>query len=292
MTDDGTDDLNFGVVVIGRNEGERLKCCLISVTKYTNKLIYVDSDSTDDSVETAISMGVNVVELDVTIPFTAARARNEGFIRLCELFPHIAYVQFVDGDCEVVEGWFEKAVDFLDKNQGVAVACGRRRERYPDRTVYNMLCEPELCVRLRQHHWKVWRLDVEMTLHDAAIKNFGQWWKRAMRAGYAFGEGARLHGKLPEKHWVKSVRSAWFWGFLAPLITILLTYTFGLWALTLLLVYPLQILRITFNGENSFVVNFQRAFFLVLGKFPEILGILRYLVNRSLSKNNKLIEYK
>jgi GT2 family glycosyltransferase len=331
MTDDGACDLNFGAVVIGRNEGERLKYCLISVSKYTDKLVYVDSDSTDDSVKTALAMGITVVELDVTIPFTAARARNEGFVRLCELFPHIAYVQFVDGDCEVVEGWLENAVDFLNQNDSIAVVCGRRRERYPDKTVYNMLCdiewdtpvgeakacggdalmrvdafkqvdgfkpdliageEPELCVRLRQHDWRIWRLDAEMTLHDAAMNKFSQWWKRATRAGYAFGEGASLHGKLPEKHWVKSVRSAWFWGFFTPLMTIALTYFFGLWALILILVYPVQILRITLKGENSLIVNFQRAFFLVLGKFPEILGVLRYLVNRNLSKNNNLIEYK
>ncbi len=331
MNDDLTVDVSFGVVVIGRNEGERLRRCLESVSKYSDKLIYVDSASTDGSVDLAMAMGITVVELDVTVPFTAARARNAGFARLCELFPQISHVQFVDGDCEVVEGWLDKAVNFLSLNENVAVVCGRRRERYPDKTIYNMLCdmewdtpigearacggdammridalkqvagfkenliageEPELCVRLRQRGWKVWRLDAEMTLHDAAMNEFGQWWKRTSRAGYAFGEGAYLHGKLPEKHSVRPVRSAWFWGLIIPLVTIILTYFFGLWALGLLLFYPLQVLRITQKGKHSLVVNFQYAFFLVLGKFPEMLGAMKFSVNRMLNISSDLIEYK
>ena len=38
--------------------------------------------------------------------------------------------------------------------------------------------EPELCVRLRQAGWKIHRLDAEMTLHDAAMTSWRQWWKR------------------------------------------------------------------------------------------------------------------
>jgi GT2 family glycosyltransferase len=324
-------DADFGVVVIGRNEGERLRRCLESISQYSENLVYVDSDSTDRSVDLALSMGIAVVELDVTIPFTAARARNEGFTGLCELYPKIAYVQFVDGDCEVVEGWLDKAVHYLNANDNVAVVCGRRRERYPDRTVYNMLCdiewetpvgearacggdammrvdalkqvggfkndliageEPELCVRLRQRDWRIWRLDAEMTLHDAAMNKFAQWWKRASRAGYAFGEGAYLHGKLPEKHWVRQVYSACFWGLVIPLGTMFLIYYFGLWALLLFLIYPLQVLRLMFRGDRTLTVNFQRAFFLVLGKFPEMLGVLKFLVNRFLNRRHGLIEYK
>ena len=55
---------DLGVVAIGRNEGERLRCCLNSVVGRGLPVVYVDSSSTDSSVELARSMGVEVVELD------------------------------------------------------------------------------------------------------------------------------------------------------------------------------------------------------------------------------------
>ena len=132
-----------GLVAIGRNEGDRLRKCLLSVVGRAQKVVYVDSGSMDGSVDMACALGVAVVELDMGIPFTAARARNEGFKCLRETAPELAYVQFVDGDCEVVPGWLEKAARYLDDRPDVAVVCGRRRERYPERSVYNMLCDIE-----------------------------------------------------------------------------------------------------------------------------------------------------
>jgi glycosyltransferase involved in cell wall biosynthesis len=130
---------NVGVVVIGRNEGERLRKCLVSVAETGRATVYVDSASTDRSVQMARAMAVAVVDLDMSIPFTPGRARNEGLRRLRELVPDLAYVQFVDGDCEVVAGWIEKAAAFLDSHPDVAVVAGRLRERYPERSIYNTL---------------------------------------------------------------------------------------------------------------------------------------------------------
>ena len=91
-----------GAVVIGRNEGDRLRACIESVLPSFRTTVYVDSGSTDGSIPLARSMEVEVVELDMDRPFTAARARNAGFERLKEIKPELAYVQFVDGDCEIV----------------------------------------------------------------------------------------------------------------------------------------------------------------------------------------------
>lgn len=229
-------DESLGVVVIGRNEGERLRLCLDSVRHLASLIVYVDSGSTDHSRSMAARMGASVIELDLSSPFTAARARNQGAFHLLEQRPAIEYVLFVDGDCEVVPGWPEAGTRFLRDHPGCAVVCGRRRERFPRQTIYNRLCdqewdtpigetrqcggdammrahaftsvngyrdamiageEPELCVRLRQKGWSIHRLDHEMTLHDAAITRFGQWWKRSMRAGHAYAEGAWLHGSPP-----------------------------------------------------------------------------------------------
>ena len=203
----------LGVVAIGRNEGERLRRCLSSVLPLVPATVYVDSGSTDGSNHMAVELGADVVDLDMTRPFTAARARNEGLRKLLLRHPDIAFVQFVDGDCEIVPGWLEAARDYLQDHPKHAVVCGRRRERHPDRSVYNRLCdeewntpvgdalscggdammrapalqavggyresmiageEPELCVRLRQAGWRIHRLDREMTLHDAAITHFSR----------------------------------------------------------------------------------------------------------------------
>ena len=76
--------------------------------------------------------------------------------------------------------------------------------------------EPELCLRIRRDGWKILRIDAEMTLHDMAMTRFGQWWRRCVRAGFAYAEGAALHGRGPERHWVRDVRSILFWGIGLP----------------------------------------------------------------------------
>jgi glycosyltransferase involved in cell wall biosynthesis len=319
------------VVIIGRNEGNRLLRCFRSLSNQTSRLIYVDSGSTDNSVTMALGMGVEVVLLDMTSPFTAARARNSGFDRMRELDPHAEYVMFLDGDCEVSSDWLKNAVKFLDTHLDVAAVCGRRRERFPERSIYNLLCdiewdtpigetkacggdvlmrtdafesvngfrpdmiageEPELCVRLRSTGWKIWRLDQDMTLHDAAMTHFGQWWKRTVRGGYAFAEGAHLHGSPPERHFVTESRRALIWGLAIPLLVITLTVWMGLWGLAVLLVYLAQFLRLALFGNRSMQENWWRALFLVIGKFPEAIGQLNYFYNRMLGKTARLIEYK
>ncbi|WP_242729061.1 glycosyltransferase family A protein [Microcoleus vaginatus] len=98
----------IGLVASGRNEGQRLRPCLVSATDKVARVVYVDSGSTDGSLELARSIGADTVELDLSILFTPARARYEGFARLLELAPAIEFVQFVDGDCELVDGWVQR----------------------------------------------------------------------------------------------------------------------------------------------------------------------------------------
>ena len=107
------------------------KRCLNSLLGRGLTLVYVDSGSSDGSVELARSLGVGVVELDLSRPFTAARARNEGFERLCQVDPEVRFIQFVDGDCEIAKSWLDKAHQVLEQQPEVAVVCGRRREELP-----------------------------------------------------------------------------------------------------------------------------------------------------------------
>lgn len=322
-----------GLVIIGRNEGDRLRQCLLSAMNQlkTAQIVYVDSGSTDTSVDLARSLAIEVVELDMTIPFTAARARNEGLARLKSLNPELEYVQFVDGDCEIVNPWLEKAEQFLTQNPDFAVVCGRRRERFPDKTLYNYLCdlewntpigeakacggdsmmrvaaveqvggfnlnliageEPELCQRLRNHQWKIYRLEAEMTLHDADMTLFSQWWKRMIRSGYAFAAATALHQEAFER---KQSLNIWLWGLILPAISLGGSWLTQGWSLLLLTGYGIMTLRIyqnqrrrSFSASNAFTY----AFFCMLGRFPQLQGQMTYYWNIWRGKSSALIEYK
>ena len=322
-------------MAIGRNEGQRLRQCLVSALGKVARVVYVDSGSTDGSVELAGSLGVDVVELDLSTPFTAARARNVGFARLLELDPDIEFVQFVDGDCEVVERWIDRAYSELTASPDVAAVCGRRRERYPEGTIYNKLCdiewdtpvgetkacggdsmmrsaafqqvesfnpaliageEPELCVRLRQKGWKILRLDAEMTLHDAQMTSFSQWWKRSQRAGHAYAEGSWMHGNTPERHWVKETLSIWFWGFVWPVLALSTAWFTHGWSLWLLAVYPVQTYRIYHRMQQQRNLPAQDAALYAisctLGRFAQLQGQIQFHQRRLLGQRSNLIEYK
>ena len=308
-------------VAIGRNEGARLIACLASL-KGVRRVVYVDSGSTDGSVEVAMAAGATVVAMDLSVPFTAARARNAGLAALADNPP--TYVQFIDGDCALRDGWLKAATRLLHDNLRAAVVCGRRRERHPENSVYNTLIdaewdtplgevkacggdalmryqavssvkgyredliageEPEMCLRLRARGWTVWRIDTEMTWHDAEITRFNQWWKRTERAGHAFAEGAARFSTPQDPHWDREVRRIWIWGLAIPIVALLGSLLHPA-ALVLVLNYPLQVLRLS-RG-----MGWKAAFFNTLGKFPEAVGAIRFYARQLGQGEKRLIEYK
>lgn len=324
---------NLGLVLIGRNEGERLRRCIESALGHAQVLIYVDSGSGDGSVALARSLGVEVIELDRSVKFTAARARNAGFNRMLTMAPNIPFVQFMDGDCELNPCWLQQAVDRLNERPELAIVCGRRRERFPDASVYNRLVdlewnspigdarecggdfmirtehfqavggfnekliageEPELCFRLRKMGWKIERMDAGMTLHDAAIMRFSQWWQRERRAGYVAAEGAAMHGQSSERYRVKMARSNWIWGLIIPVLAIAPAWPTRGWSLLILLLFPLQFLRIRSrfrSGERPGDETLY-AFYALLGKVPQMLGGAKFWWAHLRGRQTRLIEYK
>lgn len=309
-------------VVIGRNEGTRLVACLASLQGQVRRVVYVDSGSTDGSVEAATAAGAQVIELDMSRPFTAARARNTGLQSLADNPPE--YVQFMDGDCELRAEWIPRAARFLDENLRAAVVCGRRREKFPEASIYNALIdaewdtpvgearacggdalmrydavsaaggfradliageEPELCLRLRGRGWTIWRIDAEMTLHDAQMLRLSQWWRRSQRAGHAFAEGAARFSTPQTPHWRRETRRAVVWGLALP-IAALLGALIHPAALLLLLAYPVQMARLTPR------LGWKAAVFNTLGKIPEALGVVRFHLRHWRGAEARIIEYK
>lgn len=331
-TDLPTDDVAVrpavvDAVVIGRNEGARLLACLASLTGQVRRIVYVDSGSKDRSVIAAREAGAIVVALDMTKPFTAARARNAGIFALADDSPN--YVQLIDGDCTLEPGWVSVALAAFRSIPGAVVVCGRRQERYPEASVYNALTdfewntpvgqtgacggdalirylplmnvggfrddliageEPELCLRLRKAGGEIWRIDAQMTLHDAALTRFGQWWTRMVRSGHAFAEGAALHGAPPHEHWVKETNRAIIWGAVLPLITLVTALLHPLGA-ALALLYPMQVVRLA-KRQSFSKFGWAWGMFSVIGRFAEARGALGYYFNRLTGQKRGLIEYK
>jgi len=281
---------SIAIVVIGRNEGDRLQICLGSVLKNNTTVVYVDSGSIDGSPVRAAAMGVPVLQLDPSRPFSAARARNEGFGWVMEHAPDAAFVQFLDGDCELAEDWLNQGLAALKQREDVGIVCGHVHEQFPNATIYNRLCElewqvkpgeirssggrflvranifravggfradviaaedDEFCLRVRRLAWKILQVDAPMATHDAAMTRFGAWWRRARRTGHAYAQGTALHGRSADRHFVRDCCRVLLWGLAVPLAALLFAFpTHGL-SLLLLLAYPLQAARIYYNCRQK-----------------------------------------
>ena len=323
-----------GIVVVGRNEGERLRSCLLPIARICAPSIYVDSGSSDGSAAMAASIGVEVHELDPSLAFSAARARNEGFTRLMRSRPELSLVQFVDGDCELFPGWLEIGAACLASRPEVVAVCGRVNERNPNASIYNRLCamewqkipgpidacggnlmvrvnafrdvggfrsdviaaeDDELCLRLRRRGTTILHLDADMVWHDVAMTRFSQWWVRARRSGHAYAQGATLHGRGPERHFVRDCRRIWFWGLVLPAASLGLAWPTSGLSLALLAAYPLQAARIYRGGRRrGWPPPDAAAYaaFTLLAKFPGLTGMLRYHWRRRLGKDMTIIEHK
>lgn len=312
-------------VTIGRGEGERLIRCLAALKGKAAPIVYSDSGSDDGSVEAAQAAGAEVIELNPARPYTASRGRNAGLSRLREIDPDGKYVQILDGDCELQDGWIETAHAFLEEHPEIAAVTGIRRERYPDASIWNRLMDdewngppgevdacggdvmirraaieavggynsdliagedPEMYFRMRRNGWRFWRLDVPMTMHDAALTKFSEWWRRNKRGGYGFAENEKLHRGSPERYRRKEMLRSLAWGVGLPVVILLAALLVSPWLLLGFLIYPVQVLRLWQR------MPFRNAFFLTLGKFAEAHGILEFLLTKQDKAQRDRIEYK
>lgn len=281
---------NVAIVAIGRNEGDRLKSCLRAAMAGARTVVYVDSGSKDESAEYARSVGCIVVQLDPAQPFSAARARNEGFACVMEHEADVDFVQFVDGDCDLVDGWLARGVAALNERRDVAIVCGHVREIHPEASVYNRLGDlewrqqpgetrsaggrfmirravfisaggfrpdviaaedDEFCIRVRSLGGKILLLDAPMARHDMAMTRFSEWWRRARRTGHAYAHVAALHGKGEERYFVRDCRKVWLWALVLPVAALCLApFTRGLSLAAMLILYALQFGHIYLGGRR------------------------------------------
>jgi glycosyltransferase involved in cell wall biosynthesis len=252
---------DLSVVIIGRNEGERLERCILTaqaIEGWTPKeILYVDSGSTDGSVGLATRLGATVLPLPPG-PFTAARARNFGWRHASG-----EMILFLDGDTILNADFPLAALAKLHEDPANAAAWGHRREVCPCLSLYVRVLdldwvyppgetlyfggdvlirratlaqidgfdetliageEPEMCRRMRKLNWRIQHIDVPMTLHDLAITRFSQYWRRSQRAGFAYAAVSSRFRGTAEPFWadeVKRNRTRGLFWLISPIVALI-----------------------------------------------------------------------
>jgi glycosyltransferase involved in cell wall biosynthesis len=329
--------VTVSVVVIGRNEGVRLRACLESVFASSfpgdsREVIYVDSNSTDGSVDMARQLGARVISF-ATGPFTAARGRNAGWRSAKGEF-----VLFLDGDTVLDTSFVEQEIHrFADPN--LAAVFGQRRESNPGASVYNRVLdldwnpapgpslyfggdtlvrracleavggycedliageEPELCRRIRQRGWHILHLDRLMTLHDLALHSWRQYWRRALRTGHAYAQISSLSANTDDPLWVRESRfnivRGLFWIGLPSFAIALSVYTNSWIPLGAALLVALT-LTLRSAAKSSHKAGERSTLLLYAAhshvqQIPILLGQLSFWSARVMRRQRNLIEYK
>ena len=325
----------LSVVVIGRNEGARLSRCLESIRRGTvdagaTEVIYVDSDSTDDSRERAAAAGAIVLRVCPARP-CAAIGRNAGWRAA-----RGGFVLFLDGDTVLDAGFLPRALAAL-RDQSVAVAWGHRRELAPRQSWYvraldldwvyapgvvafcggdalmrrsvleacggfdeSLIAgeEPELCQRIRAAGHAILHLDLPMTLHDLGIRSFRAYWRRAFRAGHAYAEVAAATRGAGHGLWAGEVRRNLVHGSavaLAP-VALVAAAAVGPLPLAALLAAGSALLARTFHRcawkSASRPTRAAYAVHSHLQQLPILCGQLAFRLDRIRGRRRGLIEYR
>ena len=246
-------------MVIGRNEGARLRRSLESLHAVRPAALYVDSASSDGSAALARGLGFAVLELGDDGRLTAARARNAGGEEVVQRRGGVEFVQFMDGDCALEAGWLEAGYTEMKSRPEAAVVFGRVQELEREASAFNRLCDiewqspvgevagcggialmrvaalrqvgafdvnivagedTELCARLRFAGWTIRHVATPMVRHDAAMHSVKQWWRRNLRAGYGFAQVGEKHRGSPEQPFAAKRRSNLVWAGGLPLLVV------------------------------------------------------------------------
>ncbi len=254
------------VVVIGKNEEKNLEACfrsLIAMDYPIDKfeIIYVDTGSTDKSVDIAKRFSVKIAKENSTFP-TPGLAFNRG-IREAKY----NIIHFVGGDMTTDKTYLKKAIGVLGTSNIVCVF-GNVTERksnknfiakvlsYPWRSRkvgyvdapggggtflksilkevggYNPFIlkgqETELGFRIRKKGYRIYMIDCIMAIHDYDINNLFDWAKRFYIIGKSFGKILTLPAKQSYSEFKTHATSLLIQGvvFLALVFFLLITKKF------------------------------------------------------------------
>jgi cellulose synthase/poly-beta-1,6-N-acetylglucosamine synthase-like glycosyltransferase len=333
---DGEWSRRAGCVVIGRNEGERLGRALRAAVPCFAATFYVDSNSSDGSRELAASTGATVVALE-TGPYTPARGRKVGLDELVKARPELEFVQFIDGDCLLEPDWVKIALEYLDEHPKVGAVFGRRREERVRESLYSRLMDIDwehppgsvtnfggdalvrtrplleagswssdtinaedidASLRLRKLGYDIVRLATPMTLHDARMTRFGEYFRRAVRAGYGYLEVGLRYRHGPGRFLLRRAASALFYAGVVPVAVVVLAVSRSIFVVVPLFLL-LRVLVVTTlaarrrGADLGTAVTY--AVFNLICKAGSLWGSLRFVLDRLQSRGqprDELIVYR
>lgn len=327
----------LSIVVIGRNEGQRLVRCLesiraVAIEGVRPEVFYVDSASTDNSVQSAFQLGATVISAKPERP-SAAAGRNLGWQSAKGSF-----VLFLDGDTILDPDFVENALHEF-KDQNVAVVFGDTREISPGDSIYNRILDldwivpigpvefcggaalvrrevletvggynerliaaedTELCARIRTRGYSILHIDRRMVLHDLAISKFSQYWKRAVRTGYAYAEVSERIQQNALPNWYRQARRNRVQGVAmltllggSPLLAGILQSYVPILAATVIMV--MLVIRTAIRGrwrKADLVTSVLHGLHSHLIQIPLLFGQLKFQLDRFEGRRAELIEYK
>jgi glycosyltransferase involved in cell wall biosynthesis/GT2 family glycosyltransferase len=306
------------VVVIGRNEGARLTQCLLAVLQVdwrgiAHECIYIDSSSTDQSMEEAKRLDAAAYMLDDAHP-SAAKARNLGL-----QLARGEFIMFLDGDSMISPDFVAFALSKMTDSRRCAIT-GHLREAHPDHSFFNKMIdldwitsvgeilffggnafvrrscllavdgfnpalqggeEPELCARLRANGWLIELFDLPMARHDLGMTSFKEYWNRAFRSGIGLAEVAHQMHQIGNPLWQYEVRRDWWQGLLFLVLPLMLLlaclitpWLFGLFVASGLLALARTASRCAWKAPDNRWLRWQYAMHTFFCKVPAVLGQL------------------
>lgn len=226
------------VVVVTRNEADRIRDCLESVLAAVTpvgvtEVIVVDSNSTDETVDIAREFPVTVLRITDSERTGPSAGRHVGFERASG-----EYVLFVDGDMHLNSGWVQDALDRLARDSALAGVDGHLDDEGAAGTVapveylrgvalydaaalsavggfdpqLSALEDVDLGLRLRHAGYRLERLPAVVSTHPTET-GIGERMRR-WRRGYYFANGEVLRKSLGESrllaHWLYRIRLSLF----------------------------------------------------------------------------------
>lgn len=309
----------ISVIAIGKNEEGMIGRCLRSIlaSEYPPdklEVIYVDSGSSDRTVEVASGYPVRVLQMDPE-DANPASARNEGLKQASGEF-----LQFVDGDMILHPRWLTQALKYFG-DQRIACVVGEVRELEPHKSIYNRWLdlswkaresgfvsspwggglfrrrllleiggydsalttaeEIELGYRLRRRGYRILSIPLPMTYHNAEVRSFKEFWHRCLRDGYGEIEVLRrcqgLREKMSRRYTLLSDLQIGLF-FSSILAVSAMGFYWGTGVVLLAALFLIIRKALLFNG--SFKEGLLYSTFLYLSKIPMFLGQIKGLYPR------------
>ena len=160
----------LSVVVIGKNESDNLPLVMASLTKlrqqvrFQTQMIYVDSDSSDLSVEIAKSFFDEVYVLSPSDNLCASAGRYIGTLK-----SNYEWILYLDGDMEVCSEFIDFICEHLNQLNPDYGYIGRYIYYYNDGTIRDNALNYKLDGQVVAHHGGA------VLLRRTAVINAGNW---------------------------------------------------------------------------------------------------------------------